>query len=186
MGNEIITFEDNPLFELVYQSEFVTQKINGVEQPLRFYAPVNVADGYHLSRYIAASAQNIFSAAGCTPELLKRLCDGIIEAVNKNKLDEVAVLANNIKYRLAYPVDENAALRMAMIFHFVHGENPNTCDAHWTEWKLKKVIEDPAAYTFFLSRGINATPAYNDYLQGITQSSLEQRREALKALTPQP
>lgn len=181
---ERFIFANNPDYKLEFESSILKQKVNGVEEPLRFYAPVNIADGYHLSRYIAATGQNIYSAAGCTPDLLKSIADNIIDAVNRNKIDEVAVWANNIKYRTAYPVDENAALRMAAIFYFVDGEDPDTTDAVWTDWKTKQMLADPEAYSFFLSMGLASTPAYSEYLLEISPSSLEQRREALKALTP--
>jgi F0F1-type ATP synthase gamma subunit len=180
MENETITFENNPNFKL----EFESKSLEHQGKPLKFYTPANITNGYHLSRYIAATAQNIYSSCGITPEILKAILDKITDSINKNKLDEVAVYTNNLKYRLSYPVDENAALRMALIFSFVDGEDPNKCEAHWTQYKLNKVIEDPEAYTFFLSKGVINTPVYSEYLQEISPSSLEQRKQALTSLIP--
>ena len=107
------------------------------------------------------------------------------DAVNRNKLDEVAVWVNNIKARLNYPVDEDASLRMAMIYHFIDGENPDTCENNWTEEKLKLIKQDPEAYSFFLPIGLQFTPSYQQYLADISQSYLEQRRMTIQQLIPQ-
>ena len=123
-------FKDNPKYKLEFTAK------DGTE----FFSLKNSAE-YHMSRYVAANAQNIYSGSGVTPEVLNKLCDMMIEAVNKNKLSDVAVLANNIKYRTKYPVDESAILRMAMIYYFVEGEDPDKCENHFTEFKLKKVLE---------------------------------------------
>ena len=175
-----IIFKDNETFNMVFESK--TEKDND-GNPLRFYALKDTSK-YHLSRYVSANAQNIYSESGITKTLLSEICNKMLEAVNNNKLDEVAVWTNNLKARMSYPVDENAAIRMAMIYHFVEGENPNSCENHWTEWKLKKVLNDPEAYSFFLPVGLTYTPSYSEYLEEISESYLNQRRMTINQLTP--
>lgn len=171
--------KDNPKFKLLFESR--VHQHNG--EPLRFYTLADMSE-FHMSRYVAANAQNIYSASGITPDLMNAICDNMIAAVNEKKIADVAVWANNLKYRTKYPVDENAVIRMAMIYSFVEGEDPDKCENHWTEWKTQKVLDDPEAYSFFLPIGLQRTPAYSGYLEEISESSLLQRREALKALTP--
>lgn len=180
--NAPVIFKGNPAFVAEFTSE-VLKDAQG--EPLAFYAPSAISV-YHTARYVAAGAQNIFSSAGLTPELLKALADHALEANNKRDSNAVAVYLNNIKYRIAYPVDEDAALRMAMILTFVPGEDPDKPEPHWTAWKLEQVKKDPAAYSFFLHKGLQNTPAYSNYLAEISPSSLMQRREALAALSIPP
>lgn len=153
-------------------------------QPVKFYALKEITK-YHLSRNVAANAQNIYSEAGLTKSLLKEICTNMTDAVNRNKLDEVAVWVNNIKARLNYPVDEDSAIRMAMIYHFIDGENPQSCESNWTEEKLKLVKLDPEAYSFFLPIGLQYTPSYQTFLAEISPNYLEQRRQTILQLTPQ-
>lgn len=180
------SFKENPQFALQYESKMFDVKgnplTNGAE-PLRYYAYTDLTQ-YHMSRYVASNAQNLYSSAGITPDMINTICDKMIQAVNNNKLADVAVLANNLKYRTKYPVDEHAILRMAMIFMFVEGEDPNKHEPHWTEWKLQKVLAEPEAYSFFLPIGLEFTPAYKEYYGEVSQTSLLQRREALNSMQP--
>ena len=175
-------YKDNAEFEPVFEFKGETDTQGN---PLVMYRLKDTSK-YHLSRYVSANAQNIYSESGITKELLSNICQQMTKSINDNKLDEVAVWVNNIKARLTYPVDENAALRMAMIYHFVEGENPNLCENHWTEWKLKKVLNNPEAYSFFLPIGLIYTPSYSEYLEEISQNSLEMRKQTLNQLIPNP
>lgn len=168
-------------YNVAFESKVLKDSKN---EPVKFYALKDITQ-YHLSRNIAANAQNIYSEAGLTKNLLKEICTNMTDAVNRNKLDEVAVWVNNIKARLNYPVDEDASLRMAMIYHFIDGENPDTCENNWTEEKLKLIKQDPEAYSFFLPIGLQFTPSYQQYLADISQSYLEQRRMTIQQLIPQ-
>ncbi|MEG1199967.1 MAG: hypothetical protein RSD53_11280, partial [Algoriella sp.] len=76
--------------------------------------------------------------------------------------------------------------RMAMIYHFIDGENPDSCENHWTEEKLKLVKQDPEAYSFFLPIGLQFTPVYQEFLTEVSTNSLEQRRMTIQQLTPPP
>ena len=179
-------YKDNPKFKLQFQSKKFDVQGNILKEgaePLCFYSLIDLSS-YHISRYIAANAQNIYSNSGVTPEVLNALCDKMIQAVNDKKIADVAVLANNLKYRTKYPVDEHAILRMAMIYMFVENEEEDKCENHWTEWKLAKILEEPEAYSFFLPIGLQFTPVYSEYLQEISSNSLSQRAETLKTMLP--
>lgn len=178
-------YKDNPEFKLEFESKMFDVSGNTLQdgaEPLRYYSYVNIAN-YHMSRYIAANAQNQYSAAGITPEVITTICDKMIQSVNDKKIADVAILANNLKYRTKYPVDEHAILRMAMIYTFVENENPDKCENHWTEWKLNKILDEPEAYSFFLPIGMELTPAYSESLQEISESSLNQRQQMLLTMS---
>jgi hypothetical protein len=177
-------YKDDPQFTVQFTSKMfdtIGEPLKEGAEPLRYYTHTNMAN-YHMSRYLAANAQNMYSAAGVTPDVINAICDRMIQAVNDKKITDVAVLANNLKYRTKYPVDENAVLRMAMIYSFVDGEDPDKCENHWTEWKMKKILAEPEAYSFFLPIGIELTPAYNEYLAEISQTSFSQRRMMLETM----
>lgn len=179
----LMTFANNPAYRVVHESPTLLDINNN---PLKWYWPKNLADGYHTSRHVAAGAQNIFSSVGATPELLRALVDKALEAINGKNIADAATWLNNIKYRCSYPVDEDAALRVAMILCFVEGEDPNKTEPHWTAWKVQHCKADPSAYSFFLPEGLISTPAYSNFLGEITQSSLNQRKEVLASLSPSP
>ncbi|KAB1228459.1 hypothetical protein [Chryseobacterium viscerum] len=179
-------YKDDPKFNLLFESKIFNTNgdpLKDSEEPLRYYSLVNISD-YHMSRHLAASAQNMYSASGITPTVLNAICDQMIQAVNDKKIVDVAVLANNLKYRTKYPVDEHATLRMAMIYSFVDREDPDKCENHWTEWKLKRILDEPEAYSFFLPVGLELTPAYSEFLQEVSLSSLNQRRMMLETMQP--
>ncbi|WP_346318195.1 hypothetical protein [Chitinophaga sp. YIM B06452] len=174
-----MNFANNPAFRPAYPNPLPA----GYQGPI-FYEPVEDT-AYHQSRYVAATAGNIYAACGITPELQDKILEEMERAVNANKLAEVAVWINNLKYRRKYPVDEDAALRMAVIFFFLEGEDPNKMEPHWTEHKLSLVKEDPAAYSFFMARGIASIETYSASPAANSQDYLTKRRLALEALTPQ-
>lgn len=157
-----------------------------------FYTPVNIAEGYHVSRYVAAQAQSMYASSGITPEILfqlmQRIKDGAEDA-KKNKgnyISDTVVIANNIQYRTKYPIDEDICLRMSAIYLFMEGENPDKVDDAWTKRKVTLAKDNPDLYTFFLTMGINATPRYRELSKALSSLGeyFQTRSEALKALTP--
>lgn len=186
----ITMLKDNPSFKEVFHSKV---------HDLKFYMPEDPANGYHMSRYVAAGAQNIYAAAGTTKELLEAMMDKMLELCNDEKSlktlrTDVATLANNIKYRLRYPVDEDCAIRMGAIYTFIEGENPDLTEDHWTRRKmtlakgdaLQNIAPDPELYAFFLSIGLPYTPAWSGLSDTLNNSNyFSQRTEALNALMPQ-
>lgn len=184
-------FSENPKYKEVFHSTV---------HNIRFYMPADIANGYHMSRYVAAGAQNIYASGGATKDLLNRMMDKMLELCNDEKSvktlrTDIATLANNIKYRLRYPVDEDCALRMGAIYCFVDGENPDVTEDYWTNRKItlakgdagQDIKPDPELYAFFLSIGVAYTPAWSEQSAILTDSNyFSQRREVLNALMPQP
>lgn len=184
-------FANNPAYKEVFYSAV---------HNTRFYMPADMANGYHMSRYVAAGAQNIYAAGGATKDLLGAMMDKMLELCNDEKSiktlrTDIATLANNIKYRLRYPVDEDCAIRMGAIYTFAEGEQPDTTEEYWTARKLamakgdaaQNIAADPALYGFFLSTGIPFTPAWSGQLGILSNTNyFSQRNEALNSLQPQP
>jgi hypothetical protein len=186
-------FQHNPKYKEVFHSKV---------HDMRFYMPEDVATGYHISRYVAAGAQNIYAASGATKELLEAMMDKMLELCNDEKSlktlrTDIATLANNIKYRLRYPVDEDCALRMGAIYTFMEGEDPDTTEDFWTRKKLvlakgdpavggASIKADPELYAFFLSTGLPFTQAWSGLSATSTGSDyFSQRAEMLNAMQPQ-
>jgi hypothetical protein len=172
-----MTFKDNPDFKC----EFDNGKI-------QVYIPAELSS-YHTQRYVAAMAQQIYSEAGATKDVLSAIMDNIIAICNdkdtKTAKTDIAVLANNIKYRLQYPVDEDCAIRMGAILSFMEGEDPNTISDIWTRKKVQLAHENQDLYTFFLTLGIVNTPEYKERLDtSIDMEYFNKRREVLAQLQP--
>lgn len=168
---------------------------------LDFYAPVQDSD-YHLSRYISAQAQAIYSACGITKDLLESFLDKMIEICNdkdaKTVRTDVAILANNLKYRTRYPVDEDCALRMGATYVFLENEAPDTILPHWTERKVRMakgfglsgtdgyIAHDPELYNFFLTEGVRLTTQWSGFDSPLTDMDyFNKRNDMLQTLTPQ-
>ena len=180
---------ENPQYKEVFHSSV---------HNIRFYMPVDIANGYHMSRYVAAGAQNIYAAGGATKELLAAMMDKMLELCNDEKSvktlrTDIATLANNIKYRLRYPVDEDCALRMGAIYTLVEGENPDAVDDYQTNRKLmlakgdatQGILPDPELYRFFLTIGVPYTPAWSEQSAILSDTNyFNQRKELLNALMP--
>jgi len=178
-------FKDDPNY-----SEVFSLPIEGGEW-IRFYIPNDNAEGYHASRYAAGQAQNIYSSAGATPEMLNALMDKMISLCNDTKKQtstlrtDIGTLANQVKYRTKYPVDEDCCLRMSAIYCFMDGEDPNKCVNAWIDKKVRLAKEHPALYTFFLHMGIEFTPFYRELSKDLKDTAyLMTRSEAIRALTP--
>lgn len=175
-------FADNPLFKEVFHSS-----VHGV----KFYAPAN--GEYNMSRYVAAGAQNIFSAAGMTKGLITSFLEKMLDICNEEKNNkrlktDIAILCNNLLYRTKYPVDEDCAIRMGCIYTFIDGENPDKTDPSFTAKKMdlvKSEPHDPDLYAFFLTLGAALTPSWNEPEQiTIDWEYLMKRADQLKALMP--
>src|SRR5690348_822772 len=147
-----MTFKDNPEYKEVFE-------LKG-DSPTKFYIPDNTAEGYHISRFVAASAQNIYSKAGITAELLDKLMDVILVLCNDTKKTtpnlrtDIALIANQVKYRTKYPVDEDCAIRMGAIYIFMEGEDPHKVNDVWTRRKVQMAKDNPDLYAFFLTTGL--------------------------------
>lgn len=183
-------YKDNPKYTEVFHSKI---------HDIKLYMPQDVANGYHMSRYVAAGAQNIYAAGGATRELLSNMMDKMLELCNDEKSvktlrTDIATLANNIKYRLKYPVDEDCALRMGAIYTFAEGEDAEQTEDYWTNRKVtwakgdasQNIAPDPELYSFFLSIGTASTPAWKELSGTLTDSSyFKTRNNNLNGLMPQ-
>ncbi|MEZ5017008.1 MAG: hypothetical protein R2800_08135 [Flavipsychrobacter sp.] len=183
------TFANDPKYKEVFHSSVHNVKL---------YIPVDVANGYHMSRYVAAGAQNIYAAGGATKQLLGSMMDKMLELCNEEKSTktlrtDIATLANNIKYRLQYPVDEDCALRMGAIYCFAEGEEPNQMEDYWTARKVawakgdaaQNIAPDAELYSFFLSLGIASTPAWKELSDTLIDTNyFKTRTDNLNALMP--
>ena len=174
----MVNFASNPAFTKEHHSD-----IHNVS----FYAPVDLST-YHTSRFIAAQAQDRFSAMGITPDRHAYVLNEILERLNSDKPSktwktDIAGLIHLLQSMQKYPVDELCAIRMGAIFSFMDGEDPNKTDDFWTRKKTEMALTDPDLYTFFLSKGLANTPAYSSFLDTLTATEMEQRQEMIMKQT---
>lgn len=139
-----------------YQIAFTAFK--GQENETHFYVPKDTMNGYHMSRKVAGQVQEMYGGAGITKELLSDIVGQMKDAINSDEKavkirTNMAAMVANLEYRLKYPIDEMAALRMAALYLFIEGEDPNHVHPHITEQKVKIAMQDPEAYAFFLHIG---------------------------------
>lgn len=171
--------KDNPQYKLIFES-----KVHGI----KFYMPVDNG-GYHMSRYIAAGQQNIYSSLGATREYLDGLTQKMLDLCNnENNKDrlrtDMAVLANNLRYRLQYPVDEDCSIRMGAIYAIAQDEHADIHDNFQTQRKVDlakgnqthHISPDPDLYAFFLSMGLQATESWTKYEPTTTGNGYFQKR----------
>lgn len=155
----------------------------------KLYVPLNPSD-YHLSRYIELNNHMIYANSGTTKDVLKQAIEGILERVNSDKpiastRSDIAVLCNNIMYRMQHPVDELASLRMGAVLCFMEGEDPDTVNGFWLNKKMMLANTDPDFYTFFLTTGIAQQKQFNPSLNiSITEDYLKNRQATLETLKP--
>lgn len=174
----MISFADNPLYKQVFSNSAIT-----------LYCP-SETHSYHISRHIAAHAQNIYSGAGITKDLLGKYIDEILQRCNlqskfEQRITDIGVLCNNLKYRMKYPVDDECAIRMGAIYTFMQGENPDTVINSFTDAKIAAAREHPDLYDFFLTEGKRLTPSWKAYEQDLNDTEYSTRRELqLKTLLP--
>jgi hypothetical protein len=180
-----MNFKDNPEYQVVF-----TLKRDG-ENDLHFYQPSTPAEGYHISRYVSAQAQSAYAAAGITPDLLNTLMDNVITLLNDEKKGkstlrtDIGVIANQIKYRTKYPVDEDVCLRMSAIYLLMDGEDPDKMQESWTKHKVKLAKDNPDLYAFFLTSGIKFTQRYQELSEDLNLGEYFQTRsEAIRSMTP--
>lgn len=136
---------------------------------IKLFVPINTTD-YHMSRYIESSKHAKFSSIGITPELLKRHLDAIIDVCNvtaeqKTLRTDIGALANAIKMRMEYPVDDLCAIRIGISLTFAQitdssgniiTEDPNKVEYYWMKRKEELAIDNPDLYAFFLGMGMSS------------------------------
>lgn len=172
-------FENNPKYLLVCKDK----------QGNSYYCNANSSE-IHLSRYVAAQAQLIYSESGATKDVLTAIVNQMLDIVNEEKTNnkrlksDIAVLCNNILYRTKYPVDEDCILRMGAIYTYMDGEDPDKCEEVFISRKIALAKEDSELYTFFIHMGHASTPRYKELLPASDVSDyLTQRAKTLETLT---
>ena len=162
----------------------------------RFYVPTDIENGYHLSRFVQVQRQALYSSSGATPEVFKRCMDAILDLCNNNgeikhRFTDIASIANMIKYRLDYPIDEHCSVRMGAILCFVEwdngegvvSENPDTFTQFFMDRKMDLALNNPDVYAFFLTLGVSNTPTYREHLNILEDNDYFQKRnQVLKTL----
>lgn len=184
----MIVFKDNPDYTHVFRSE-----VHGID----FYVP-SITGKYHVSRYIAAGAQEIYSSMGATRDTLEKIVDEVLKMCEGEKIKEtlrtgVTALMQNLRYRLHYPVDELCAVRMGALLVFMDGEDPNGVNDFYTRRKTDLaagnyqtgVTPDPDLYDFFLRTGVINTKAYADQSASMNDTAyFRNRTEILNSWSP--
>lgn len=165
-------------------------KLEGTFDGVNIYIPADISQ-YHMSRYVQLQHQLIYANAGCTADRLEQIATEILTRCNQNgkidtRLTDIGVLANEILYRLKYPVDEHCAIRIGAVLSFMDGENPDKYELFYTQKKEELAHSNPEAYAFFLMWGISNIDRYRKQFDtSISLDFFSQRREALRMLTPQ-
>lgn len=185
----MVQFENNPDYKIAFESD-VHKK--------RFYVPSNLSN-YHISRQMAANAQNIYASSGATKDVFKYLVTMMLDIVNDEKdlkrvRTDIGTLCNNILYRLQYPVDEDCGLRLGATYVFIEGEDPDIYSLPYTKQKedlakgniQKGIKPDPKLYAFFLTMGIASMESYQNLSEGLKDMEyLMEREKILRTLMPQ-
>jgi hypothetical protein len=167
-----------------YQLHYTSEKHGA------FYVAID-PNNYHLSRYVAAGVQNIYSASGSTSEYLDAITSQMLDIINTGSkeriISDVSVLTNNIRYRLKYPVDQDCAIRMGAIYVMHEDENPDEVNPQVTSKKVQWAKEDAGLYDVLFTVGVTHTPSWIEPLKdlGEMQTYLSRRNEALTALNIQ-
>lgn len=165
---------NNPAYQLQHEA-------NG----LKVYIPTNIMEGYHTSRYIEANNQIIYADAGATAQTLEYAMDEIIKRANDRQWEsartDIAGIAQSIKYRLKYPVDNLCAIRMGAILCFAEEngveEDPDTCLSFWLEKKMTYAMKYPEWYSFFLTWGVSNLEQYRNRLDTLSGLDYFQKRK---------
>lgn len=153
---------------------------------------------YHTVRYIEALNWQTFASCGITKDKLTILTDKMLEMCNDEKnikilRTDIASIANLIQYAMKYPVEEHCGVQLGCMLSFieyevngtVYSEDPNTVEDMFMAKKLQLAMNDPAAYTFFLSWGIGNIPEYRTHFDTLTASNYLNRKQAMTMLLPE-
>lgn len=172
-------YKDNPAYQVAFTA-FKGQ----TDKEVHFYTPKDVMNGYHMSRKIAGQVQDMFGASGITRDLLSDLFEQMEQVINSDEKNaqirtKLSNLIANGKYRMKYPVDEMCALRMAALYLFIEGEDPNTVAPYITEQKVKIALSDPDAYAFFLTIGTEFMPSWNELNQSLKDADYLRTRNEM-------
>lgn len=180
-------FKDNPKYK--FEGEFDAVSI---------YTCLKESD-YHTIRYIEALNWQTFASCGVTKDKLKQLTDKLIELCNDEKSvktlrTDVGSIANLIQYAMKYPVEEHCGIQLGCMLSFAEwesngilvSENPDIIEDMPMKKKMDIALNNPDAYAFFLSLGIDNIPEYRNHFDTLTGSNyFSQRSKAMKAMMPE-
>lgn len=179
-----MTYKDNPEYKEVFSCK------EG-DKEWKFYEPVDLATGYHLSRFAAAQAQAIYASSGITVDMIKHIANALIKMGNDPKASQatlrtdIGLIGNQLLYRTQYPVDNDCSIRMAAVYLLAEGEDPNVVKDSWTQKKVQLAKDNPDAYAFFLDMGIKHTPKYLELLEALNDADyFRTREEVIRSTTP--
>lgn len=185
---------NNNEFQLIFNIPGIGEK-----EGYNFYIPAQTTE-YHTSRLVEASNQQIYANAGANAEVFEAIADDIIlrsnTQMNKETFrSDVAILANQIKYRKKYPVDQHCAIRMGAILSFIEedkdeptfSEDPNKVQLLYQQRKETLAFDNPELYTFFLTWGSENIPIYKEHFAtSIDMEYFSKRMDAIRSLTLLP
>lgn len=163
-----------------------------------FFTDFNVTD-LHASRYVEALRYLEYANCGITPDILGQLMDEIIQRCNmtlemKTRTTDIAALAQNVKYRLAHPVDQHCAIRIGSLMSYMEyehegkiiAENPQKAESFWFEKKQRLAMEVPEVYSFFIELGMANLPTYKELWPTLSDTDYFLRRDhILSSLLPE-
>jgi hypothetical protein len=174
-------YKDNPAYKL--------EREDGIHF---IYTPVNIAEGYHTSRYVAALNQEVYAASGANKEVLQELMNEIILRCNKPSENDtlrtdIAAIAQNVIYRTQYPVDHLCAVRMGTVLTFMEviedgkvlSEPSDKVDLLWQQKKETLALEDGNFYDFFLALGGANLKTYEPHYDILTDMDYSMNRKMI-------
>ena len=141
----------------------------------KLYVPRDEKVGYNTQRFVAIQRQSLFAASGTTPELLASTLDEIIKNCNEQgevgtRFTDSGLVANMLKYRVQYPIDEHCSFRVGSLCCFLeYNENgvwnsePSAPHPFFEDMKFDLAMKNPDVYDFFLTLGVYSTPAYKNH-----------------------
>lgn len=165
---------------------------------IKLFVPHNTTT-YHTSRVQEAMKQNIYANNGIGQDALEKHIDAIIELCNqtgelKTIRTDIASVAQALKMRMKYPVDEHCAVRMGITLTFIQieedgmvkGENPDKVEWYWMQKKEKLAFEFSDLYAFFLTLGVSSIPRYSEALSTLSDTDyLMNRMMKVREMLPE-
>lgn len=177
-------------------SDLTKYQFIGEYSGVRLYMPVDIVSGYHLSRYVELTRQEIYASSGVTSEVLKASLGGILDICDMNgererKFTDISLIVQALMYRLEHPIDDIASIRIGCVLCFCEyeeggvlvQEDPSRIDVVTMNKKVSIAMSDPDAYVFFLHMGIRYQKKSEEVLN-ISEliNYLTEREEVLRSL----
>lgn len=163
----------------------------------KFYMPVSIENGYHLSRFAQIQRQALFARCGATPEVLRDCMDAILDLCNKEMSNDrlrtdIAGIAEMVKYRTDFPIDEHCSIRLGSLLCFIEwehdgrlvSEDPDKLSPFFFNKKVDLALNNPDVYDFFLHLGIMNTDVYKEHWSMLEEEDyFLKRMEVIRTLS---